>query len=49
MRGEFDEVPLDAIRADFLLHYPRLVEMGEMGEASFDQDLGREAPAAGVA
>jgi transglutaminase-like putative cysteine protease len=39
-RGEFDDVPVARIRAAFLQHYPRLVQLAQ---ADFDQDV-RDEP-----
>jgi transglutaminase-like putative cysteine protease len=41
-RGEFDDVPLPQIRAAFLKHYPRLVQLAK---ADFDRDVDDEATA----
>lgn len=38
-RGEFDEIPLAAMRATFAEHYPRAEELGT---ADFDRDVDRE-------
>jgi hypothetical protein len=47
-RGSFDEVPLDAICADFAQHYPELLVPAEPALAhSFEADVRRES--AGVA
>ncbi len=43
-RGEFDDVPVERIRAAFLQHYPRLVQLAR---ADFDQDVGNEAESSG--
>ncbi|HSV71983.1 MAG TPA: transglutaminase family protein [Methylibium sp.] len=41
-RGDYDDVPIDAIRAAFLVHYPMLVTLAQ---ADFDQDVSRETRA----
>lgn len=43
-RGSFDEVPLQAILADFAVYYPWWTT-GALQQASFDADVNREAPA----
>lgn len=43
LRGEYAEVPYEEIRADFQRHYP---QFGTLGDASFEQDVARENPAA---
>jgi len=40
-RGEFDDVPVAEIRAAFLHHYPRLVQLGQ---ADFEHDVAKETP-----
>jgi len=39
MRGEFADVPITLIKADFDRHYP---QFSGLGEADFDQDVARE-------
>ena len=39
LRGEFDDVPAAAMRADFALHYPRLAQLESV---SFEHDVARE-------
>lgn len=43
-RGAFDEVPLDRIRSDFELAYPRwLAASAEMAKANFQADVDKES------
>jgi len=39
LRGEFDDVPLDAMRATFAEHY---AHMSRLGDADFEADVARE-------
>ncbi|GAC1619802.1 MAG: transglutaminase family protein [Nevskia sp.] len=41
-RGEFDDLPADAIRADFARHYPGL---GQLADADFERDANQETAA----
>jgi hypothetical protein len=42
-RGSFDDLPLDAITADFHIHYPRwMARMADDQQADFLADVARE-------